>query len=327
MQPKLPLPPAELLEYIRRGDDFLIIGHKEPDGDCAGSQLALASALRRMGKRAESCSSGPFKKSEIVKYQDLFLSTPNENRNFSVILVDCGSLGRTGDIALKLKEFPLAIIDHHESDKEPPPGTPVYQVPESPSTTLLIYKLFSALGLTATLEEAELLLFGLCTDTGFFRHVDHSGSETFAIAAELIGLGANPQKIYRDIHGGKNLLSRVFMGRILASAEAYYDGALIIASEEYADHQRFGLENRDSDAVYQQFQSISEVKAIVLIRQETRSSCSVGLRSRDSIDVAEIAKSFGGGGHKNASGISNINGVIEEVKPMIIDAFKKEFSR
>ena len=66
-----PVPPA-LLDFIREGQKFIIAGHHEPDGDCAGSQITLASVLGRMGKESFLCSAGPFKRTEIIRWKDRF---------------------------------------------------------------------------------------------------------------------------------------------------------------------------------------------------------------------------------------------------------------
>jgi phosphoesterase RecJ-like protein len=111
----------------------------------------------------------------------------------------------------------------------------------------------------------------------------------------------------------------------LCRAEAHFGGKLILSTEEYEDTQTFGQEGRDSDALYQLFQSVAGVEAIVIIRQEKPDNCTVGLRSLDEVDVAAVARSLGGGGHKNAAGLS-IAGTIPEIKLRILDSFQKIFS-
>ena len=341
--PREPKVPRELLNFIKEGGKFLIAGHKEPDGDCVGSQLALVSVLRRMGKDAIACSAGPFKRTEIKSYERFFISTPSaaaQKDGFRVIIVDCSGPDRTGDLEPFLEGLPTAVIDHHGSGKyaalgtsagaghqlagRGPAGEPVYVDAQAPSTTFMVLKLVEALGVELVREEAELLFFGLCTDTGFFRFVDGEGAETFEAAARLVRCGANPKAAFAAINGGKSLDSRRLIGHILLRAESHFGGKLMLSTEEYEESCRFGLEGRDSDSLYQLLQSVSAVEAIVLIRQETPERCSVGFRSRDSVDVGSIAKSFGGGGHKNASGLS-IAGTIADLKPKIIKAFEKVF--
>jgi phosphoesterase RecJ-like protein len=319
----IPVPPA-LLDFIRGGSKFLLAGHKEPDGDCIGSQLALGSVLRRMGKEAVFCSAGPFKRTEIMPYAGEFIARPGEkDRDGSrVILFDCDSRARTGDLEPFLEGLPIAVIDHHATGDRSAPL--LYLDPEAPSTTVLVLELIEALGFCVTVEEAELLFFGLATDTGFFHHVDNRGAETFRCAARLITAGANPKKIFQAIHGGKSLDSRILMGRILSRVRPCYAGKLLLATETLEDTTRYGLEGRDSDSLYQLLQSVAGVEVIVIIRQESPENCTVGFRSRDTVDVAAIAARFGGGGHKNAAGLS-LAGTIEGIEPIILEAFTHIF--
>jgi phosphoesterase RecJ-like protein len=281
-----------------------------------------------MGKKAIPCSAGPFKRSEIVSYAPRFTDRPTGAgcETARVIIVDCSGRNRTGDLEPWLKGLPTAVIDHHATgvDFLPLSGDVHFLDTTAPSVTFMILGLIEALGLVPTEEEAQLLLFGLCTDTGFFRHVDNKGAETFGRASRLIAAGANPKTAFHAINGGKNLDSRILMGLVLARTKAYFDGRLFLSSEEYEETRRFGREGRDSDSLYQLLQAIDGGEAIAIIRQETPERCTVGLRSRDAVDVAAIAAKFGGGGHKNAAGLS-VDGTIEEIKPKILEAFGEIF--
>ncbi|MDR3192702.1 MAG: bifunctional oligoribonuclease/PAP phosphatase NrnA [Treponema sp.] len=325
-----PVPvPANFISFIEKGTKFLVAGHEEPDGDCVGSQLALVSALRRLGKEAIPCSAGPFKRTEVLAYADRFITLPGEKdrENARVIIVDCGAFDRIGDLEPLLRGLPLGIVDHHVVGTLPPDDkdNPVFLDPDAPSTTFMVLELIEALGLTPTQEEANLLLFGLCTDTGFFRHLDERGAEAFIRAARLIRAGGNPKRVFNAINGGKSLNSRILLGIQLSRAEEYFGGKLIYTCEKYEETQRFGLEGRDSDSLYQLLLSVAGVEAVAIIRQESPKKCTAGLRSRDKVNVALIAAGFGGGGHKNAAGFSQEGIVIEELKPKLIAAFEKAF--
>ena len=316
--------PPDLLDFIQEGRKFIIVGHKEPDGDCVGSQLVLASALRRMGKEAAACSAGPFKRGEVIPYERFFVPVPVDKAGLRAIVVDCSEVDRVGDLKPCLEGLPLAIIDHHLVREAGPATGPCFVDAFASSSTLMVFWLIEALGLEPTREEAELLFLGLCTDTGFFRYVNMQGAAAFDAAAALVRLGADPKATYHAIHSGKSLESRKLLGSILARAELHYGGKLVYSCEEYEESFKFGLESRDSDTMYQLFQSISGVEAIVVVRQETPEYCSIGLRSRDGVNVGDLAASFGGGGHKQAAGFK-ANGTINSIKPLIIDAFGKVF--
>ncbi|MDL2229359.1 bifunctional oligoribonuclease/PAP phosphatase NrnA [Treponema sp. OttesenSCG-928-L16] len=316
-----PLPvPQELLDFIREGKKFIIAGHKEPDGDCVGSQLALTSFLERLGKKTVPCSSGPFKRSEIAPYEQRFLPRPSEEdrRDARVIVLDCSTAERTGDLGAFLEGLPAAVIDHHAAGD--PYGDVVFLDTQAPSVTFMILSLIEAMGAEPTREEAELLLFGLCTDTGFFRHVDEGGGAVFEYAARMVRCGANPKRVFAAINGGKSLDSRILMGLVLSRTESHFEGRLLLSTEKYEDTCLFGLQGRDSDNLYQLLQSVEGTEAIVIIRQETPDNCTVGFRSRDRVDVARIAKKLGGGGHKNAAGLS-IPGTIPEIRNLLLKEF------
>jgi len=318
--------PEELIQFIKTGSRFIIAGHKEPDGDCVGSQLALKSAITRLGKSAVACSAGPFKRTELRDYTGLFVSVlPQEDKSgVKVIIVDCSGRERTGDIREYLDKFPCAVIDHHSAVTHPPstPQAPVYVDASSPSCTLLIYKIITALGLVITEEEAVFLLFGLCTDTGFFRHMTEKNSSAFEAAAEMIRHGASPKNIFSIINGGKSLNSRILMGLILSRTESHFGGRLLLSYETLEDFNTFGYESRDSDSLNQMLMSVAGVEAVVIIRQEFADTCTVSLRSVDKVNVAQIAASFGGGGHKNAAGLT-MKGEIPYVKTSILESFSK----
>ncbi|MDP3176871.1 MAG: DHH family phosphoesterase, partial [Spirochaetaceae bacterium] len=208
--------PSDLLDFIDRHSFFYVIGHKEPDGDCVGSQLALASFLRRTGKSATVLSAGPFTRTEIMAYENRFspIAPPElPHDRAAALILDCSSLQRIGAVRDTLPSVPIAFIDHHAAGSAV--GEVVYIDDRAPSVTAMILLLIEAMGQSPTKEEAELLLFGLATDSGFFRHLDEGSSETFLASSRLVSAGASPKKVFHMMYGGKSLISRKLMGEIL----------------------------------------------------------------------------------------------------------------
>jgi phosphoesterase RecJ-like protein len=315
--------PKELINFIREGTDFIVAGHEEPDGDCIGSQLAITSLLQRLGKNATPCTVGPFKRNEVKPYADRFLPFPVKKEGMRVLVMDCTNRERMGD--LPIDGLPTASIDHHASGN--PWGDVFYLDPDAPSVTFMTEKIFRALDMEVLPEEAELLFLGLCTDTGFFRHLDagNRSKELFETAARMCGKGASPKIAFNAIHGGKSLNSRLLLGTVLAKTRSYYGGRLLLTDETLEESKRYGVQSRDSDILYQLLQSIEGVEAMAFIRQETKEECTMGLRSRDRVNVAVIAESFGGGGHKNAAG-AKVKGNTKDLEEKITAAFAPCFS-
>lgn len=315
----------ELKHFLEAYDQYVLVGHREPDGDSIGSCLALASFLARRGKKTILLSSGPFKRPEIREYEPLFLSRVPETvslENTALVVLDCSNIDRIGDAAEGLEALPAAIIDHHATNTADNPVD--YVNPASPATTILVQDIIESFGEKPSREEAELLLLGLCTDTGFFRHLDTSFPRTFESTARLVAAGASPKETFLHMNGGKSIESRFLISRILSRLQRHYDGQMIVSWETLEDTEAFGLEGRDSDSLYQLIQGIQGVEVIVIIRQETADNCTVGFRSLHRVNVSKVAQSFGGGGHKHASGLS-IPGTIEDLLPRIVEAFAPDF--
>lgn len=316
--------PRELLDALSRHERFLIIGHEEPDGDCVGSQLALAGFLGRLGKQTRLYSPGPFKRPEVQRYASRFADTvapADTDGDTAVVVVDCSTPSRIGSLAEAVDHLPSIVIDHHASGK--PFGHVRYIDPGAPSVTYLIQHIIEATGHAPDAEEAQLILFGLCTDTGFFRHLSGQSAPVFQAVARLVKAGADPNRAHFMMHGGRTLRSRILLGRLLSRAVPRFDGSVVTTYETFEDVHELGTESRDSDALYQALQAVEGCRVVALVRQETRDECSVGLRSNDEVDVGAIARSFGGGGHPKAAGFSS-RGTVEQVTRLVMEALRRE---
>ena len=313
--------PLKLKQKLEEKDSFVLIGHTNPDGDCLSSQRALGSFLERKGNKVCLLSPGPFNRSEIENQEKYFLSHLPEklnNNNTLVIVLDCSTIDRIGYLADEIKGMEVAVIDHHDSGMSF--GDIQFIRPEAPSVTFLVHKIIESFDMKPNKEEAELLLFGIATDTGFFRHLESGSQEIFQSVAGLTECGASPKDAHSLMYGGRSLLSKQLTGKLLSRTRSELEGKLIISFETEMDLKKYSKNNRDSDAFYQQIQGIKGVEAIALVRFESNSEISVGLRSRHYADVGAIAKSFGGGGHKKAAGFT-WNGSAEEITDKLIEIF------
>ena len=313
-------------KFINNHNFFIVIGHKEPDGDCISSCLGIAEILKHYNKQYQLLSAGPFKRTEIQKFEKQFTNemeflSEEERKQTGLIICDCSEMHRLGEIEGDLKNLDTFVIDHHKTAEIPNNAESIIYS-NSPAASLLVQLLYENCVGKLTEKIAKTLFFGLMTDTGFFRFLTNKDTETFLASARLVEAGANPRETYDEITSGKSYQSRKLLGVMLNHAETYLDGKLIVTYETLEDTKKYGQEGRDSDALYSALLAVKNVEAVVFVRQETDSNCTAGLRSKDRVDVSSVAAKFGGGGHKNASGLST-QGKIETLIPAIV----KEFAR
>lgn len=315
-------------EFIQIHDSFIIIGHKEPDGDCIASCLGIAAILDFFKKPYQLLSAGPFKRQEIKKYETKFTDKPEfmdtkERNHTGLFITDCSEISRLGDIDFDFKGLDTFVIDHHKTSGLPE-NAKGYINASAPAAAFIIQLFYETLIGPLPKEIAEIIFFGICTDTGFFRFLSVSpeATEVFNAVARLNTYGADPRKTYNEINNGKPWNTRKLLGVLLNRAERYLNGKLIITYETLEDTHKLGSEGRDSDALYQLLLSTKDVQAAVFLRQDSPVTCTGGFRSTDKVDVSIVASKFGGGGHKNASGMS-CEGKIDTLIPSIV----KEFAR
>ncbi|TFG59147.1 MAG: bifunctional oligoribonuclease/PAP phosphatase NrnA [Spirochaetales bacterium] len=320
----------EILDFISRYSDFSIVSHRDPDGDCIGSSIALGRFLLGLGKTLRLYSPGPFNRFGIEDYEVFFDGRPFVcGPETGIIVLDCSTLDRIGHFARNLTGE-TAVIDHHSSGT--PFGSARYIDASAPSTTYLVYRLMKEAGAHMDEETAQWLLFGLCTDTGFFRHLDAGSAGVFEAAAELAAAGANPNKAYGTMFGGRTLSSRRLLGRLLDRTESCRDGRLLLTYETLDDLRetlpgasgirKAAAADRDSDTLYSLLQGVRHAEVVIFVREEGPGLLSAGLRSNNHLDVGAIAKSFGGGGHKKAAGLE-YRGSLDELKGLLKEAVLK----
>lgn len=311
--------------FIETHEQFIIAGHKDPDGDCISSSLGVSYILENLNKPFTLINNGPFKRSEIKQYGEMFASeipfmSNDDIKKTGFIIVDCGEITRLGEIG-DTKGFDFFIIDHHKTSS-PLEGSVSIIDPTSPAASCLVQMLYEGIVGKLDKKAADTLFFGLSTDTGFFRFLREDSANVFELTARLVTAGANPNKMYDRITGGKPYSTRKLLASTLNHAERYLGGKLVVAYETLEDTKKYGQEGRDSDMLYQALLSSEGVEAVVFVRQETEHSCTAGFRSRDEVDVSVVASHFGGGGHKNASGMSR-DGKLDTLIPEIVKEFSK----
>ena len=295
--------PDAVMDFLGGGHSFVLVGHEEPDGDCVASQLALASYLRRRGANTYLCSVGPFNRPEIAEYADRFsaaIPSPAIDDKGAAVVLDCSTAERTGGLAGAIATLPALVVDHHSSGTEF--GDLRFVEPGSPSTALLV-QLIIERNDRLTTDEAQLLMFGMCTDTGFFRHLDATSAAVFAATSRLVAAGADPRTTYERIYGNRSFERRKLLGRQLERAEWLAPGVLY-THQTVADLDALSEQARGDDDLYMLLRAVAGADVVAFAREERSGGCSVSLRSAASVDVGAVALQLGGGGHRQAAGFS-----------------------
>jgi bifunctional oligoribonuclease and PAP phosphatase NrnA len=336
--------PPEAVDFIRAHGRFLVLGHREPDGDCVASQLALCGLLSALGKQCVPISVGPFDRPEIEPFAPKFLAAvPGQAQDgvaagaaadlsgaqaargapaaggTGVIIVDCSTADRTGLPAGAISGIPCLVVDHHSSGEVF--GDVRFIRTTEPSTTVLILALYDAFGIAAGAEQARLILFGLCTDTGFFRHLAEGAKETFRTIARLVECGTSTAEVFQMVYGKRNLASRKLLALMLQRVESHWQDWLLLTWQTRADRLSADGYHRGEDDLYRLLQTVKGNRVVVLIKEEREGLFSLGLRSNADIDVGAVARSFGGGGHRQAAGC-DVRGSLESVRQAVLDAME-----
>ncbi len=306
-----PATPAAVLAALLAADALVLVGHEEPDGDCVASQLVLAEFLAGRGKRVGLYSAGPFERHEIRAYAPRFrrvIDPQMLRRKPTAVLLDCATPERTGSLAQQLGGLPAVVIDHHVAGPPGAGGVPYGDVrlvdPAAPATAYLVQLIVEAAGAELSPTQVELLLFGLCTDTGFFRHVAAGNTAAFQAAARLVARGANPRATYQRIHGGRSFAQRRLLGTLLQRTEQHAGGRVLFTWQLLRDLQEFGVPPAGHDELYDLLRTVADSDVVAFVREKPDGCCSVSLRSSPLLDVAGVAREFGGGGHRQAAGFT-----------------------
>ncbi len=303
----------QIVETIRNNHRFLVVAHGNPDGDAIGSTLALALALRDMGKEviAYNTDSVPDVMRFLPHHETLLDKLP-DNSTFDVAFVlDAGDLERTGLPVGELADTIINIDHHPYSDF----GDLCYVDTAACATAALIYRILKGCQYQPSLAVAKALYLGVLSDTGSFRY-SSANQESFAIAGELVGIGVDPWEVSSNLYESHapermRLLSLVLPTLQISSCGRYASVAMTLEAL-----QESGASEQHSDGFVNYPRSIRGVEVALFFHQIDENLYKISFRSRGTIDVGALSRELGGGGHHNAAG-AKINGTLDEVKTTV----------
>ena len=309
---------SAICRVLREKDRFLVACHENPEGDAIGSELALALALRKMGKTATVLNADP------VPANLLFLPgagtvvfTEDGSKYDVAVVVDCGSPERTGRVGQELRKCPLLVnIDHHRTNGDL--GELALVDPDAAATGLLIHRVLSAMGYEIGLDVATNIYVAVLTDTGSF-HYGSSSPEAFEVAGEMVRRGVDPWAVAEQVYETQSARRLRLLGRVLDSLEVSADGRVACITTTREDLREFASGKDALEGFINYPRSIVGVEVAVSFREEEGGVFRVSFRSKGRVDVSAVAARFGGGGHRNAAGCT-VPGTLADVKKRVSEA-------
>ena len=309
-----------LKTFLNRPQKVVILTHFKPDADALGSSLGLAGFLTKKGHKVQviTPSDFPLFLAWMPGSHEVLALSKNSTEPFKkaeeainkatlIFCLDFSSLGRInelGDLVTKAKAKKV-MIDHH---LEPENFADFIKWDtKAASTAGLVFELIKELDEESLIDEniANCLYSGLMTDTGGFRHSNTTQKE-FQIASDLVGFGADPSAVARQIYDNNTIERLRLVGYVLNEKLKIlpeYNTAYITLSEE--ELKKYGSQTGDTEGLVNWGLSIKGIKFAVIL-YDRKEEIKLSFRSIGDFNVNELArKYFEGGGHKNASGGSS----------------------
>lgn len=301
---------AEILQRRR----FLISSHARPDGDSIGSQLAMASALRTLGKdvRVVNHDPAPAPLLAFPGVRDIEIADQVAGDFDAAIILECSDLGRTGISGFD--RYFIINIDHH-------PGSTAYGAinwfdAHVAACGEMVFDVIEALGAPLTRTVATHIYLTILADTGGF-HYSGISARTFDICRRAIEAGVEPVSLARALFDNNSLGRLKLVGSVLNTMELDPSGRLAILYLDSARAAAVGATYDDTEGLINMPLTVKEVEAVAFFKQVDSNQYRVSLRSKGDLDVGQVAKTFGGGGHLNASGCTML-GPYDVVRPLVV---------
>lgn len=298
-----------VLDRIRSDERFVLAAHEAPDGDALGSLVAMQGLLSALNKDSQMFIAQadlplPYEY-RFFELDGLVSQPPADIAKRTVVFLDCGNIDRNSASVLQQGRHLLNIDHHHDNTRF---GTLDHVVPEASCTAEIVWDLMHGLGVAPTRSVARALYVGLITDTGRFMY-ENTGPRAHEMAAELIAAGVDVQDIYRRLYEEMPEAKLGLLARALTAMRRYDAGELTLAALSAEDFRETGAQDSYSEGIVDHLRAVAGTKVAVLVRElcsgGRAGQYKVSLRATDDdVDVSEIARAQGGGGHRRAAGFT-----------------------
>lgn len=311
-----------IIEVIRASRTICVAGHIRPDGDCVGSQLGLALALKNEGKEVVCWNEDRIPQ----KYEFLdgagVIQKPRHGLKFDcVVVTDAASFERLGSVGGCVAHRKLLInIDHHESNTRY--GDINWVSAREPSTGELVFRLLKIAKWPITRPIADSLFTAISTDTGSFQYATTLPG-TYHVAGELVHRGANLARICSEVYQSYPLSRARLLRHVYSHFRLAHQDQIAFFWLKKADFTRTGADSNEAEGLIDHIRAIAPVVVACVFEEVEPELVRVSLRSKSAkVNVNEIAAQFGGGGHPAAAG-ARISGSPLSVQRKVILAIKR----
>lgn len=307
----------KIVDVLSRAIYAAIVCHSNPDGDTLGGAFALSTALSKMDIQSDVLCKNLLPDNYKFLSGIPIINTFDKNKYDVIVFVDCAELALVGELIkdINLKEYKTINIDHH--------GTNInyaelnYVDANSSSASELVLDVIKEFKVDVDVSIAEYIYVGIVTDTGQFAH-SYTSARTHRNVAYLLEKKIDFSKIHKKVFKTISLSKALLQKRMLDNMTLHNKNQVIMSTLDKDDFIKSDAKVEDTDSLINILLSIKGIKIAALIRYNDDLSCKISFRSVDDIDISKVAKSIGGGGHKQAAG-ATFNGSILEAEDKVLE--------
>jgi len=319
-----------LSHFIKSHDKFILTVHETPDGDALGSECAMLMMLEKLDKKVLLFNADPspekylyLQGADRITILKSEAQLPKDIEEYVLLILDTNdihNIGQVADLLLdRVQEY--FIVDHHESDEDIILDNHIEEA--ASSTCEILYQLAQVLAIPVDLPFATALFTGIMYDTGSFIYPKTS-TRTFEIAHSLMKSGVIPNYIYRKIYESNSISALRLQSQVLSTLELFFDQQVATQTMTREMIAACGAKYEEADTLINIPLKSERILVSIFFKENEEGILRCSLRSKDEINVAEIAQLYGGGGHKTAAGFKSI-WPLDTIKQKVLDMFVKYF--
>lgn len=314
---------SQVVELIENKQSFAITTHVRPDGDGVGSSLGLWWLLRSLGKDAEIILRDPIPVSyiDLPGADEIKQVSAVDGKYDAVLVIECSDLSRPGIGNLEAQV--TVNIDHHSTSEHF--GTINWIDATASAVGEMIYNLCKAIGGRISKEIAECLYLAIVSDTGSF-HFSNTTDRTLKVASELIKVGVKPANVSEVIYNSYPWSRIELLRQVLDTVRRDKTGKIAVLRQSLEMAEIADSVDGDNNGFVNIPLAAKEIEAVLYMREVKPDAYRCSLRSKGNINVARVAEKFGGGGHRNASGL-RVEGDWDELESQILEELSKAIEK